>query len=203
MTKRASTDGYASEAPIMLKRYESASSERVHGEMLQWFPKAPAYVLDIGAGTGRDAAYFAAQGHRVLAVEPVAEMRDGAQRLHPDPEIEWLDDRLPDLSKVAARDEHFDMIMLSAVWMHLDADERASGMTRIVSLLKPGGRLFMSLRHGLVPEGRRMFEVTGAETEALATEQGLKLLHQARVPSIGAANIANGVEWTVLAFEKR
>jgi hypothetical protein len=33
--------------------------------------------LDIGAGTGRDAAGFAALGHRVLAVEPTAALRIG------------------------------------------------------------------------------------------------------------------------------
>lgn len=197
-----STAGYAEEAPIVLKRYESASSERVHAGMLDWFPSKPSRVLDIGAGTGRDAAYFASKGHSVLAVEPVAEMRDGAMRLHPEPEIEWLDDHLPDLSKVKARNELFDLIMISAVWMHLEAADRVAGMANIVHLMSPCARLFITLRHGPVPESRRMFEVTGDETIALAVKNGLTSLYQARSPSIGAANIAQGVEWTKLVFEK-
>jgi protein-L-isoaspartate O-methyltransferase len=35
-------------------------------------------VLDIGSGTGRDAAGLAAMGHSVVAVEPTAELRIGA-----------------------------------------------------------------------------------------------------------------------------
>ncbi len=198
----SSTAGYAAEAPTMLQRYESASSERVHAGLLDWFPSVPSLVLDIGAGTGRDAAYFASKGHSVLAVEPVAEMREGATRLHPEPEIEWLDDRLPDLAKVMARGVQFDLIMMSAVWMHLEAADRVAGMSNIAQLMSPGARLFMTLRHGPVPKERRMFEVTGEETIALAAEYGLTLLFQTRKPSIGAVNIAQGVEWTKLAFEK-
>ena len=198
----ASTSGYAEQAPAMLQRYESASSERVHADFLDWFPRGPSRVLDIGAGTGRDAAYFASQGHGVLAVEPVAEMREGAQRLHPEPEVEWLDDSLPDLTTLMARGERFELIMMSAVWMHLTVEERAEGMANVAQLMSPGARLFMTLRHGPVPEGRRMFEVTGDETIALAARNGLTSLYQARSPSVGAANIALGVEWTKLVFEK-
>ena len=202
MAGAKSTAGYAEQAPAMLQRYESASSERVHADFLDWFPSAPSRVLDIGAGTGRDAAYFASKGHSVLAVEPVAEMREGAKRLHPEPEVEWLDDNLPDLAALMARSEVFDLIMMSAVWMHLTVEERAEGMANIAQLMSPGARLFMTLRHGPVPEGRRMFEVTGDDTIALAEENGLTSLYQARSPSVGAANIARGIEWTKLVFEK-
>ncbi|MEM6557982.1 MAG: SAM-dependent methyltransferase, partial [Pseudomonadota bacterium] len=66
----------------------------------------------------------------------------------------------------------------------------------------PGGRIAMSLRHGEVPKGRRMFDVTGAETIALAAEHGLRNLMQARAESIQAENRAKQIEWTKLVFEK-
>lgn len=201
-TPLSSLSGYAEEADDLFARYEKRRSEDVHGDVLHWFPAPPARVLDIGAGTGRDAAWFAGLGHPVLAVEPVAELRERAARLHPEPEIEWLDDTLPALEKVRARGEPFDLVMMNAVWMHFDAGERETGMGHISGLMAPGARLFMTQRHGPVPEGRRMFDVSGAETEALAARFGLTCLFNVRTGSIQPENMARAIEWTKLVFEK-
>jgi hypothetical protein len=63
-------------------------------------------------------------GHVAIAVEPTAELRKGAMKLHPSPQIEWLDDCLPDLPVVTGRGKTFDVVMLTAVWMHLDEQQR-------------------------------------------------------------------------------
>ena len=196
------TSGYAEQAPDLFTRYEKRASEVIHADVLHWFPDAAARVLDIGAGTGRDAAWFAAQGHTVLAVEPVREMRGGAAKLHPEPEIEWLDDGLPDIAKVMARGETFDMVMMNAVWMHFDEAERALGMANIAALMKSGARLFMTQRHGPVPKGRRMFDVSGDETVALAAMHGLTCLLNIRTDSIQPENQSRAVAWTKLVLEK-
>ena len=202
MTDLYSTSGYAAEADSLFERYESRDAAAVHAPWVTYFPKAPARILDIGAGTGRDAAWFASLGHSVLAVEPVDELRTRAAKLHPEPQITWLADILPDLNTTKARGETFDMILMHAVWMHLTEEERRIGMTSVASLLKPGGRLVMSLRHGPIPAGRRMFEVTGDETIALAAENELKPLYNHRADSIQAENRARKIEWTKLVFEK-
>src|SRR4029077_9558837 len=111
------TENYADEAPELLKRYDSISFADAHAPILQLIPPAPCRALDIGAGTGRDAAGLVALGHSVVAVEPTEELRLGAMLLHPSPMIEWLDDSLPDLAAVRARKEEFDLVMLTAVWM--------------------------------------------------------------------------------------
>lgn len=116
--------GYAAKAPDLQVRYESFGFEGAHQSMLHLLPRALGTVLDIGAGTGRDAAYFATKGHRVVAVEPTDALRNPASELHPSPSIDWIDDGLPELGRIIARQEHFDMILMSAVWMHLDAAER-------------------------------------------------------------------------------
>ncbi|WP_204324597.1 class I SAM-dependent methyltransferase, partial [Stenotrophomonas maltophilia] len=71
--------------------------------ILHLVPAAPVRAIDIGAGTGRDAAALAARGHRVLAVEPTAELLAEARRLHPSALIEWLDDGLPELARPGTR----------------------------------------------------------------------------------------------------
>jgi SAM-dependent methyltransferase len=202
VTDSASNAGYANEAPDLFERYEFRDPAGIHKPWAHFFPAPPARILDIGAGTGRDAAWFVSLGHSVLAVEPTDALREGAARLHPEPEIEWLDDILPGLPHVMARGETYDLILMHAVWMHLTAAEREEGMANLAQLLQPGGRIAMSQRHGPIPAGRRMFDVSGEETIALAAQHGLVNLSHERAESIQAENRANKIEWTKLVFEK-
>ena len=193
------TEHYAEEAPDLLKRYETISFAETHRSVMHLIPKDPCRVLDIGSGTGRDAAGFAGLGHRVVAVEPTEEMRRGAIALHPSRLIEWLDDGLPDLARVLARNEHFDVVMLTAVWMHLDEQQRRRAMPNLAALTREGGAMIMTLRHGPVPPGRRMFEVSAEETIGLAQPLGFRcVLNRPAELSLRQP----GVTWTRLAFRK-
>ncbi|MEV0404198.1 class I SAM-dependent methyltransferase [Actinoallomurus sp. NPDC050550] len=156
----ASTAGYGEAAEALAEQYESVTFIEVHREVLYLFPSRPSSILDVGAGSGRDAAALAAQGHRVVAAEPTAELRSLGRRIHADQEIEWVDDALPELAALSAGRHRFDLILLTAVWMHLDEQERATAMPCLTGLLDTGGRVILSLRHGPVPPGRRMFPVT-------------------------------------------
>jgi 2-polyprenyl-3-methyl-5-hydroxy-6-metoxy-1,4-benzoquinol methylase len=198
MTDRASgTEGYGETAAERVKQYESLAFAHVHRHMMHLFPTIPSRVIDIGAGTGRDAAGFAELGHTVTAVEPTPALRSEGQRLHPHPAITWIDDSLPDLERVHARSERYDVVMLTAVWMHLDLAQRERAMARVAPLLQVGGMMGLSLRHGPVPAGRRMFDVSAEETRALAARHGLAVIHESKGPSqLGGP----GVWWDRLAF---
>lgn len=191
------TEGYGESADMLAERYESISFADVHRDVLHLMPVTAGRVLDIGAGTGRDAAALAALGHSIIAVEPTPELRAHGQRLHGSAPIIWIDDALPDLSKVHERGERFDLIMLTAVWMHLDFDQRRSAMRRVARLLRPAGLMSLSLRHGPVPVGRRMFDVSAAETRALAHAEGVETVHQSER---GDVFRRGDVRWTILAF---
>ena len=95
--------GYADAAEELFQRYESIPAAEYHRYVLHLIPKEPSDVLDVGAGTGRDAAWFASMGHRVVAVEPTEAMRLPAMALHPSPLIEWLDDHLRAYSSQGTR----------------------------------------------------------------------------------------------------
>jgi SAM-dependent methyltransferase len=194
------TAGYADNAERMLLGHEGF--EAYHQPVLHLIPQGPCRVLDLGAGTGADAAWFAARGHVVVAVEPTDALRIPGMALHPSPAITWLDDCLPDLEKVTARGRTFELIMLTGVWMHLDEAERRRGVPRIAGLLTEAGRLVISLRHGLVPPGRVMFEVTAEETIDLAAQEGLHLAFNQVEDSVLEINRAAGVTWTWLVFDK-
>ena len=192
------TEGYADEAEALLKQYESISFADVHKAVLHLIPTKLSRVLDIGAGTGRDAAGFAALGHHVVAVEPTAELRTRATALHPSSQIEWVDDSLPNLASIIARGDMFDAVMLTAVWMHLDHRQRKIAMPKVASLISPGGVLIMSLRYGPVPKGRRMFAVSANETIVLANAEDLKLV--LRLESQDGLLGRPGISWARLAF---
>lgn len=194
------TQGYEAQASELVERYESIGFSGRHEAVLHLLPAAPATVLDIGAGSGADAAWLADRGHAVLAVEPTAAMRSRAMALHPSPSIEWLDDSLPALANVVSRRQRFGLVMLTAVWMHLDADERRSAMPVVASLLAPAGVMAMAIRHGPVPSGRVMFEVDSGETIELAQACGLRTLLDVNGPSRQAVNRDAGVTWSRLVF---
>ena len=195
--------GYAEQADELVARYEAIDFTTRHAAVLPLLPAAPASVLDIGAGSGADAAWLAERGYRVVAVEPTAAMRMRAMSLHPSPAIEWIDDSLPALRHVVALRRRFDIVMLTAVWMHLDAGERRLAMSAVAALVAPDGLLTLTLRHGPVPAGRLMFEVSAEETIALAGEHGLAARLHIHAESIQAANRAAGVSWSRLALDRR
>lgn len=53
---------YDRHAMSLETRYEGLSPEAVHEWFVDPLPAIPATILDVGAGTGRDAALLAAQG---------------------------------------------------------------------------------------------------------------------------------------------
>lgn len=194
------TEGYSSEAKDLIERYEKIPFVEKHQRVLHLFPSEPGYILDIGAGTGADAAWFADRGHRVVAVEPTDELRLPGMALHPSSNIEWVKDSLPDLAVILKHQQKFDLVTLTGVWMHLDEPERRQAMPNVASLLQSGAVLVMSLRHGLCPPGRRMFDVSANETKQLAQANQLRCIFSVRSQSIQPANRKAGVMWSHLAF---
>ena len=196
------TRGYGENAAELIERYESLPFACKHEEAIHLIPQAPTKALDIGAGTGSDAAWLAARGHEVVAVEPTAALREYGLTHHPSPRIEWVDDGLPRLERIAHRRGEFGLVMLTAVWMHLDEPERRAAMPVVASLLAPDGVLVMALRHGPVPAGRVMFTVSAAETVALAGQQGLRCVLAVHAESRLPANRDAGVTWSRLGFAR-
>ncbi len=68
----------------------------------------------------------------------------------------------------------------------------------VATLLRPGGVVLFSVRHGPVPPGRVMFEVPTEETIDLAAASGLRLL--LRLDDQPGAYGDTDVTWTKLVF---
>lgn len=189
---------YDERARELADAYETTSFERVHEHILDLIPDRPARILDVGAGSGRDAAWFAYRGHEVVAVEPSSGMRREALERHADPRIHWLDDSLPALSQVHRLGLEFDFVLVSAVWMHVPPDERKRALRKLVTLLAPSGRIAVSLRFGASDTSRPMFPVSRAEIERLGRDFGLRVI---RVASSADGLGREDVRWETVVLE--
>ena len=180
---------YSENAKELSQQYLSKSFDEVHKSWSQFIPSiienSNARILDLGAGSGRDAKYLAelaAKTHntenniQIFAVEPVQELSIIGQSTTQSLNVKWLEDSLPAMSNVTKQEISFDLILLSAVWMHIPPSDRARSIRKLANILKPGGKLIISLRHGQTDEEckqRKMHHVCADELKRLATDVGL------------------------------
>ncbi|MBF0326653.1 MAG: class I SAM-dependent methyltransferase [Alphaproteobacteria bacterium] len=83
--------GYeGSQAAELAARYEALDPQAIHSGLIDLLPARPGTILDVGAGSGRDAAWLATLGHDVVAVEPSPDMLAEARRRHPDARVRWV-----------------------------------------------------------------------------------------------------------------
>ncbi len=104
---------------------------------------------------------------QVTAVEPALMLAELGQKNPQGLAVNWLQDSLPDLKTVTKQEISFDLILLSAVWMHIPDSQRERSLRKLANLLKPGGTLVISLRHGPSGDERLMFDVCSDQLTTL------------------------------------
>jgi len=201
MSRNDPTDWYQRHGKTVAEQYEQLDFAEVHNWLLYLLPKPDgSVILDIGAGSGRDAAWLAERGHEVVAAEPTRALREEGQHRHPHPRIRWIDDRLPGLKATERLGLQFDMILVSAVWMHLPENQRARAFRKLTALLKPGGLLAITLRHGPADPERAMYPVSSEEIERLARAHDVFIEKwEIGVPDTGGRS---AVSWDQMAIRK-
>jgi SAM-dependent methyltransferase len=196
-----STQYYNQNAESLSSQYNAIGADVIHrGWFSESLSEKPGFACDIGAGSGRDANWLASQGWDVMAVEPSSEMRELAEtQSHPN--VTWLDDALPRLDKLRALGHRFDLILLSAVWMHIppEGQARKRAFRVLTELLKPSGVLVFTLRHGS-DEGenteRGFHEVPAEELLQYARNRAVALTHRFTEPD----QVRDHVSWETLVF---
>ena len=200
----ASTDPiawYDLHAGEVVNRYESPAPEKINDWFRAFLPGQPGFILDVGAGSGRDAAWLASLGHEVIAVEPSDQLRARAQELHAGVSgITWINDRLPGLEKVHRLGVSFDFILLNAVWMHVPPASRQPAFRKLITLLKPGGRLAISFRQPDPDRARSIFACHMDEFEKLARDHGSII---EKWDTTKDEEIRPDIEWTRLIITLR
>lgn len=164
---------YNKHAQQFFSQYQSLAFEQVHRDWLPHLHKNTGLALDVGAGSGRDAQALAERGWNVVAVEPASELRQLGQAATAHCDVQWLGDALPDLSDIRKLSYRFDLILVSAVWMHLPPSARERAFRILTELLAPSGMLVITLRHGPGDGERQFYEVSKAELDAFARQRAV------------------------------
>ena len=201
MNNFAGTTGYREVLDRFVQASESVDFEVLHTCIMHLIPTEPCRILDVGAGSGRDAAALAVMGHEVTAVEPLAQAIAAARQLHNSPNITWICDGYPDLSTLEPESRGFAFILCHAVWQHLEPDQRSAAIARSFELLNPGGIFALALRHGPVGAGTHSFPATATDTIALAESHGFRVVMHLANQASAMTNKAK-VHWTRLAFTR-
>jgi SAM-dependent methyltransferase len=169
--------------------------------VIEHFPQQTSHILDVGAGTGRDAAWLASLSHTVVAVEPVDALRNAGIARQKSPKISWINDTLPQLSQTIALGGTFDVILLCAVWQHLDDVDRQVALSAFRRLISDNGKIVMSIRHGAGAPTRSVYPASISDILKWAELQGFSKLKEVSTQSVQTQNYQADVTWTWLVLQ--
>jgi SAM-dependent methyltransferase len=167
-----STDAwYARHASSFVAATQHVDMSSFHERFLSLLP-APADILDVGCGSGRDSRAFLALGHRVVALEPCEALALGAEAAMGQPVLRR---RAQEVDAHAA----FDGIWACASLLHLTATETPAVLARLARALRPGGVLYASYKLGegeREEDGRAFLDMTPGTLEPLLLQASLTLV---------------------------
>ncbi|MBL1321962.1 MAG: class I SAM-dependent methyltransferase [Methylophaga sp.] len=132
---------YNKDAESIATLHNTLIPEQIYQLIDTYFIKDEA-TADIGCGIGRDTAWLKQQGYPVIGIDASSGMLTQANNSHSD--IKFIEDYLPELKLL--KDSSFNNILCSAVLMHLSPEALPIACSRLISLLKEGGRLIISFR---------------------------------------------------------
>lgn len=101
-----------------------------------------AHIIEVGCGTGRDMAWFEAQGVRVTGVDLSSGMLAYARREVNGPLL------MQDMRRLAFRSHSFAGAWSCASLLHLPKPEAPAALQEMRRVLKPGGMLTLSIQEG-------------------------------------------------------
>jgi cyclopropane fatty-acyl-phospholipid synthase-like methyltransferase len=195
---------YEQHALNVAQRYESADVTQLHGFLLSGL-KPGGRLLELGCGSGRDAAFMVSRGFRVLATDGSESMIEQAMRYHPELEGSVIHLKLPDgLSNESGT---YDGIYAVAVLMHLSTNELENTILKIHSLLATKGRFIFSvparrdkvMTNEFDDKGRRFTALSSDKWTALCLKCNLRIV-RTMMSEDGLGR--GGVDWMNCLTEK-
>jgi SAM-dependent methyltransferase len=112
----------------------------LHAIVRRFFVPGP--TADIGCGSGREVAWLCANGYPAGGYDASGGLLAEARARYPG--LAFHTEALPDLAGIA--DAAFANVLCETVIMHLPAEGIALAVRRLMSLLRPGGILYLSWR---------------------------------------------------------
>lgn len=196
---------YATNAAACATRYDCACVASLHA-VLQMLASSSSRVLEIGGGSGRDAAFMVELGCDTTYTDGCSEMVGHAKRLHPELARNARVAQFPLSRGDELLNERFHLVLCIAVIMHLEDVCLKNLASQLGTLMLPGGRLVLSHSSGqqASPDNRdaigRLYRERPATAVAKVFEAFRFEMTQQTVDADGMGR--NGVSWITQVFQK-
>ena len=148
---RKSVESYTAQAESLCAVYNGLSTESVLPGIADVLPVVSSTrrrAIDLGCGSGRDAFWLAARGFSVVGVDAsIGMIRRAWDHKQNGSVITYIEDDIPALNRVRTREERYSFFLMSAVWMHLKAVERAETVRFMAEHAHKNATAYITLRH--------------------------------------------------------
>lgn len=195
-------DYYNAHAKALCSQYDKAIPEAFHRLLARWITPNTS-VLELGCGSGRDARFMAGLGARVTATDGSAGMLSEARERKGKPIYRLLS--LPASASDVARlrtdnsDKAFDVVVASAVLMHLNDEAFFRTARNIAELTKEDGLLILSVPLGHPADDTRFYAARPVEAIRFTLEDfGFQVLTAEKTNDAAKRAIA----WVTLVLRK-
>lgn len=192
-------DYFNDRADELARQYNALDRAKVHADLLSMLPEGQALkVLDIGAGSGADAAMFADRGHTVLACEPAEALRKNGKETFKNKNIKWSSDVLPEMGAASDAAAPFDVITSVGVLQYVPEENRASSLSKMFSMAAKGGFLEVqyptpaSREHQFTIKHNEIEKTVEAFNQVAAPNDGIDIVMDKLVPDFSGRKALDG-----------
>ncbi|NLF95658.1 MAG: methyltransferase domain-containing protein [Candidatus Riflebacteria bacterium] len=201
--KQRTIDYYEKNAVELCERYESVSLDSFHQALKNSFEPGSC-LLEIGCGSGRDAARAVSSGFDVAAIDASRQLLTEAQKLHPELEGRLFQMSLP--CQLPFADKTFEGFYSVACLMHLPSNDLYSALSEIHRVVRHGGLVSLPVcrpdvnSSGLDEHGRVFNLMPVEEWTRVFAASGF----DAKVGSVEADSLGReGVSWVTISLKNR
>ncbi len=194
---------YNQNASRLSEEYHSADVSEMHSLLGKWLPEG-GEVLEIGCGSGRDAAYMASLGCKVVATDAseamVAYSGGHFQKLGISNGIALHEAAFPLPPSNSLLSDRFDAVVSIAVLMHIPDSELFEFAIQIRTILKYKGIFICSFsgsREASDDDTRLFVNREPAQVELFFERIGFHLLFSGS----NKDGLGRNIEWHILVFE--
>ncbi len=192
-------DYFNDRADELARQYNSLDRAKVHADLLAALPQGRVLrVLDIGAGSGADAAMFADLGHVVTAAEPAETLARTGKEVFKNKNIHWNTDVLPEMNAATQAGGDFDVITSVGVLQYIDKESRSSSLSKMFSLAARGGHVEIqyptpaSREHQYTISHNEIADAVKAFNEAAAPSDGISIVMDKTIPDFSGRKALDG-----------
>ena len=196
---------YQKNAESLAHRYESAGVEEMQALLKSCFEPG-AKLLEIGCGSGRDAAFMKASGFDVTAVDGSEKMIASAVKFHPELSGRLYTIHLP--QGLSERLGRFDGLFSIATLMHLTREAIGAVFEKAGRLVNEKGRFFFSVSSRRDDVNQGEFDEKGRRFTAMTVEEWILTSQKAGFEVVSSRTTEDGlgregIVWLNCLVQKR